>query len=305
MRPQIVLIILCILAASGCRQESTSDASVRLTTDLNGFVLNLDKQAPRLTVGVGESGEQLIRDNPYLRKVVWLPKTGDGNVFNEMRFALETTTDLYYNDSDIRLRVCAHRVSIDGNASFKRGVAFVGIKLCEAPINNYKRALHLAKEAIQQLERENPTIRNLREFYRTTPQQELTALGGNSWEGIAITHFKTMPTNRDNRDRDYLFTFEEADSHFTNKLSNPQYTKDVWNQPRLQGGGALLAVYAGKYAIFELSVHSDAHWGGQNLTKEKLDEQRYNVTMHFRLRSDLEPNMFPKGTDGSQVAPSK
>lgn len=292
MRQQVYLIFLCAVLLLGCRQEATSDAPVQLTTDVNGFVLNLGKEVPRLTVGVGDSGEQLIKNNPYLKNVVWLPKPGDGNVFDEMRLGLEATTDVYYNDGDIKLHVCAHRVSADGDKQFKHGVAFVGIKLCEAPISDYKRALYLAKEVVRQLEYQNPVIRNLRDFYRTAPQRELTAMGGRIWEGIAVKHFKTMPANRDNRDRDYLFTFEEADMHFAKKLANPEYTKDVWDQPRLQGGRALLAVYAGKYAIFELGVHADTHWGGQNLTKEKLDEQRYNITMHFRLRNDLEPALL-------------
>ena len=143
-----------------------------------------------------------------------------------------------------------------------------------------------------QLEKENPNITNLRDFYRTASQSELNKIGGELWENIATKHFVSWPVSRDRPDsHDYLLTPEEAIDYFANKIKNPKFENDINGFPRLQGGQVLVGVYAGKYAIFEIGINAMENWGGQHLTKEQLDEQRYDVTMHFRLRSDVDPNV--------------
>ncbi|MBI3561601.1 MAG: hypothetical protein HY080_07805 [Gammaproteobacteria bacterium] len=290
MRTRNIFILLSMAAILGCGQKPDSGAAVKLYTDIHGFVFHSSSKPPRLLLGVGDSGEKLLQQNPFLKGVLWLPKAEEKQVMDEMRLSLQATTDVHYSDGDLRLQVCAHSVSADGNSAFKLGVAFVGIKLCEAPVNDYKRALQLAKEVVTQLQQENPRIHNLNDFYRKATQAQLLAMGGHSWADAATKYFCNLPARRDNPDSgEYLYGFEEADVYFSNTLTNPRFKDDVNGQPRLQGGDALLGVYAGKYAIFEIGVTATQNWGGTNLTPAQLDEQRYDISMHFRLRNDVDP----------------
>jgi len=225
MYPHLMLALMTSLLISGCSAGTDQNNSVELVTDMNGFVLNQGKGIPRLVIGAGDTGERLIQNNRYLEKVIWLPKPDDGNVFDEMRLALTAQTEVIYNDGDMKLSVCAHSVNADGNENFKGGVAFIDIKLCEAPINDYKRALKLAKDIITRLERDNPQISNLKTFLRSAPQHEITSMGGKIWERFPIKVFETMPAPRDDLDRNYLLSWEEAEAHFASKLGKPEIPK--------------------------------------------------------------------------------
>jgi hypothetical protein len=52
---------------------------------------------------------------------------------------------------------------------------------------------------------------------------------------------------------------------------------------------AKVGVYAGKKALFEIGVAKTAHFGGDNLTEEQRRTMRYEITMSFRLRDDVDP----------------
>lgn len=262
--------------------------SPHLFVDMNGFVLNSSERKVTVNVGVGQSDEEFLRTNPLLKDVIWRPKDSDGHVFNEMRFSLQSDADIIYSDGDFKFTVCAHNVSADGNEDFKHGVAFVGIKLCESPINDYKRAIELAMEVIRQVEQNGPDVKNMGAFYRTATVDELAKIGGRNWKDSATQFFKDLPPKRRNPDSgEYLFSSAEAEAYFAEKLAHPTYQKDVNDLLRPTVGRTTLGIYAGRQTIFEIGVNSNNNYGGTNLTKAEIDELRYDITMGIRLRSDI------------------
>ncbi len=279
-----LIAIQIILSVLGCNRHQ-DNRSTYIQTDANGVALNYGTATPVIKLGVGHSGETFLQMNPELRSAVFLPRPNDGNILKEMRFSLNSKAQVEYDDGDTRTVIVACSVSADGDENFSYGVSFVGLQLCDSPINDHKKALEKAANVIRDLKEKNPRIEDLSNFYRTASPENLEKFGGKLWQGLAVKFNDSWPAPRDDIEREYLFTFEEADRYFTNKITNPTFKADINDLPRLQGGHALLGVYAGKYAIFEIGVHSDPHWGGTNIPKEKLNDQRYEITMHFRLRN--------------------
>lgn len=70
--------------------------------------------------------------------------------------------------------------------------------------------------------------------------------------------------------------------------------KEAVDHPRLDADGrpvnmvATLGVYAGKWAVIELGVSSQAYYGGQNLSPEQRMARRYSVELNLRLRNDVD-----------------
>lgn len=281
------VIAVCVLTIPHNRRSDDSK-SQHLFTDMNGFVLNSSAHKITVNVGVGQSNEEFVHANPLLKDVVWRPKDSDGQVFNEMRFSLQSDSDINYSDGDLKFTVCGHSVSADGNEDFKHGVAFVGIKLCESPINDYKRAIALAMQVIRQVEKNGPDLKNMEVFYRTATAEELNKIGGPIWKDSATQFFKDLPPRRTNPDSgEYIFSSVEAEAYFAKKLAHPTYQKDVNDLLRPIEHRTKLGIYAGRKTIFEIGVSSNNHYGGTNLTKAELDELRYDITMGVRFRSDI------------------
>lgn len=245
--------------------------------DPNGFVLGGDnaKTARPLYVGVGDSPERLIARNPYLKDFVWVPQPDDE--IGEMRLSLENFSQVHYDDGDIKLEVCAYSSSVDGHKPFKRGVATVGIVLCEQPENDYKRTLQIAGDLIHQFEQNNPGAENLRTPYLADNQAYLVRIGGPNWE------------KKGWRGRESLFTLEEAGQQFAEDVDHPKLKTDAWGQSQPVGGRCLVGVYAGKRVIVEMGVNSTVKYGGNNLTDEQRLAMRYTISMSFRLRADVDP----------------
>lgn len=284
------IISLAILII-GCARQTDATEPKKLYVDINGLALNTSNDKILVNVGVGETGEEFLTRNPSLRGVVWNPQDVDGHAFNEMRFALQSDAEVAYSDGDISFNVCAHSISADGNSSFRHGVAFVGIKLCESPINNYKRAIELAAEVVKKMESSSPNVKNFSTFYQTASVEELAKIGGNLWKDNGTRFFKDLPPRRNNPDSgEYLFSPTEAEKYFANKLANPSYKQDINDLQRPITYHVLLGVFAGEKTIFEIGVSSKNNYGGTNLTQAQMDELRYDITMGIRFRNDVSPN---------------
>jgi hypothetical protein len=292
--PPVSRLLYALGASLVAACEPLGDPFVRPFVDPNGFVLNSGTKAPKFVVGVGYSADELTGKNPYLKGVI--SPLGKHHVVDELRLALQATTQLHYDDGDLKLNVCAHSSNADGTSGLKRGVAFVGIKLCDSPINDYGLALQRTKQVIDQLVEGNPDIQDISRLYRTAPQAELTKIGGKIWSSIATKRFKDLPAPRDDpKSMDFLHTFESAGARFASLTSGSEPKRRL--DGRIDGGNALLGVYAGKFAIFEIGVNGTEAYGGSNLSKAQRNAIRYDVTMHFRLRADVDPSIFDRPRD--------
>jgi hypothetical protein len=262
-----LLIGLMIAAASGIAACQPQDEHKKLRKDMNGMILGDDaKPVQALYVGVGDTATRLMEHNPYLRQF----KLRDQE---ELRLPLMTKLDVHYDDGDIKLDVgCALTTNVDGNARFP-GVAFIGIKLCDQPLNDWRPALQRATEIMQKLEQRNLQVQNLRDFYLNASEPELQKVGGDIWQ-------------RSTHDIDQLLTLEEANAKFLKESNNGNV--EILSGKR-SNTYAYVGVYASKYTIFEIGISKTANFGGDNLTEAQRQTMRYEITMSFRLRNDINP----------------
>lgn len=261
-----LLIGLMLAAASGLAACEPQSEQGKLRKDMNGMILGDDtKPTQSLYVGVGDTATQLMERNPYLKQF----RLSDQE---ELRLPLMTKLDVHYDDSDMKLDVgCAFTTNIDGSKRFL-GAAFIGIKLCEQPLNDWKPALQRAAEIMRHLEQQSPQVKNLRDFYIHASEPELQRLGGEIWQ-------------RSTHDMDMLRTLDEANAKFSGEASRG-------NEEILSGNRrntyAFVGIYMGKYSIFEIGVSKVANFGGDNLTEDQRRTMRYEVTVSIRLRNDVD-----------------
>ena len=267
-----LLIGLLLAAASGLAACQPQGEQGKLRKDMNGMILGDDtKPAQPLHVGVGDTATRLRERNPYLKQF----KMSDQE---ELRLPLITKLDVHYDDGDIKLDVgCAITTNIDGDERFP-GAAFIGIKLCEQPLNDWKPALQRAAELMSQLERQNPQVQNLRAFYAQATDTELQKIGGNS-------------LRKSQHDLYALRTIEDADAKFGQEAAKG-------NTEILDGGQsntyARVGMYAGSKMLFTIGISKVANFGGNNLTEDQRRTMRYEVTMSFRLRNDFDPKSIKR-----------
>lgn len=268
---RFLLLFSCLPLLAACKQ---SDGE-KMILDQYGFAHTADASVPAqiLNIGIGETAGELVTSNPYLSNVV--PQTispGD-----QLRLAIETTVQVRYRDSDLEWDFCAKSVNADGNDTNRNRVAYIGAQLCDPPTNDYQAAFSLAKQLMQQLEKRNPTVENLRSFYLTATHERLVAIGGELWanverkRGLADSYEKLLPV-------------EEEESRFKAALANPQLDDDG----RPVNMRAMVGVYASRRAIIEIGVSSQAYYGGNNLSQEQRMARRYSVGLNIRLRSDID-----------------
>lgn len=131
---------------------------------------------------------------------------------------------------------------------------------------------------MRRLEQQNPQVQNLRDFYLRASEQELQKIGGDIWQ--KSTH-----------DIDMLRTLEEADVKFAQEAAGGN--EEILSGKR-RSTLANVGVYAGKHTIFEIGVSKVADFGGSNLTEEQRRTMRYEVTMSFRLRNDVDPKVVQR-----------
>jgi len=193
-----------------------------------------------------------------------------------LRLPLETALDLHYDDGDLKLDVgCVISANVDGNERFP-GAAFIGLKLCEEPLNDWSAALDRAAEVMRRLEQQNPHVKDLRVFYLSATEPELQKIGGKIWR--KSTH-----------DLDVLLTLAEAREKFAREAAGGH--EEILNGRR-GNTYAKVGVYAGKRALFGIGVSKTANFGGDNLTEEQRRTMRYEITMSFRLRNDVDPALL-------------
>jgi hypothetical protein len=277
MRVHIQLLLGAVMAASAglTACQPSNDRSVALRRDMNGMVIGNSKQpGQRLTVGVGDTVSALVERNPFLGQ---LKLSAD----RELRLPLQSTFDMHYDDGDLKLDVgCVIRANIDGNKRFL-GAAFIGMKLCEEPLDDWNSAIDKAVEVMRRLEQQNPQIRDMRSFYLTASELELQAIGGPLWR-------------KSDQDLFTLLTPEQARAKFAQEAGNghEEILRGRWKNTLANVG-----IYVGSKAIFEIGVSKTAHFGGDNLTEAQRRTMRYEITMSFRLRYDVDPATL-RGREG-------
>jgi hypothetical protein len=270
MRAHVKKFLLGVLIAGSASLvacQPSGERGVTLRKDINGMVIGDDKRpGQRLAVGVGDSVTRLVQRNPFLKQI----GLSEGRI---LRLPLETTLDPHYDDGDLKLDVgCVISANVDGNARFP-GVALVGMSLCEQPLNDWNAAVEKAVEAMRRFEQQNPQAKDLRAFYRSATEPELQAIGGKAW-------------HKSTHDLDVLLTVEEAKAKFTREAGAGH--EEILSGRR-KNTFAMTGIYAGKKALFEIGISKSANFGGDNLTEEQRRTMRYEITMSFRLRNDVDP----------------
>lgn len=247
--------------------QPSGEGGVTLRKDINSMVVGDDRRpGQRLTVGVGDSVTKLIQRNPFLGQV----GLSEGQL---LRLPLETKLDLHYDDGDLKLDVgCVISANVDGNARFP-GVALVGISLCEQPLNDWNATVDKAAEVMRRFEQQNPQAKDLRAFYLSATEPELQAIGGKVWRKSA-------------HDLDVLRTVEEAKAKFGREAAAGH--EEIFRGWR-KNTFAMTGIYVGRKALFEIGISKMANFGGDNLTEEQRRTMRYEITISFRLRNDLDP----------------
>ncbi len=272
--------LACLLSAfmvSACGDRKGPD----LLVDQNGFVLSASGVQPTVKVGVGMAAADLLAKNPALRKVAWIPSSG--NVFDELRLSLQTQTDLKYDDGIMGFSVCAHSVSIDGNEELKVGVAVVGFTVCDPTVDDPSVAIKQAAHLIELLRAQQPKVVDLSAVYRTASQEELTRIGGKLWRDLAVRRFSTVPAPRDDpSSMDHLKTLDEAQTYFQARKVNGVAKRRA--DGRIDVGLVLVGVFATDKAIVEVGISGADAFGGQHLTSEPQNAIRYQAGMSVRLR---------------------
>jgi hypothetical protein len=264
------LLLGALIAASAgfAACQPSGDRGVTLKKDINGMVISDDgKPGQRLTVGVGDSVMKLVQRNPFLKQF----SLSEGQM---LRLPLQTTLDLHYDDSDLKLDVgCVIRANVDGNARLPDGAALIGMKLCEEPLNDWRAAVEKATEVMRRFEQQNPQAKDLRAFYLSATEPELQAIGGKVWR-------------KSDQDLFALLTPEQAKAKFAREVAggHEEILSGRWKNTLANVG-----LYAGKKALFEIAVSKTANFGGDNLTEDQRRTMRYEITMAFRLRNDVDP----------------
>jgi hypothetical protein len=262
------LVVGALIAATAglAACQPSGERGTTLRKDINGMVIGDDRRPTQpLTVGVGDSVTRLVQRNPFLKQL----GLSEGQM---LRLPLETTLSLHYDDGDLKLDVgCVIRANVDGNERFP-GAAFIGMKLCEEPLNDWNAALDRAAEVMRRLEQQNPQAKNLRAFYLSATEPELQKIGGKIWR-------------KSDQDLFALLTPEQARAKFAREAAggHEEILSGRWKNTLANVG-----IYVGKKALFEIGVSKTANFGGDNLTEEQRRTMRYEITMSFRLRNDVD-----------------
>lgn len=262
-----LLLGVLIAASTGLAAcQPSGDRGVTLKKDINGMVIGDDRRpGQHLTVGVGDSVTKLVQRNPFLKQL----GLNEGQM---LRLPLQTTLDLHYDDGDLKLDVgCVIRANIDGNDRFP-GAAFIGMKLCDEPLNDWNAAVDKAAEVMRRFEQQNTQAKDLRAFYLSATEPELQAIGGKTW-------------HKSTHDLDTLLTIEEAKAKFAREAAGGH--EEILSGRR-KNTLANVAIYAGKKALFGIGISKTTHFGGDNLTEEQRRTMRYEITMDFQLRNDAD-----------------
>ena len=158
---------LCLVALSGCLPKEEHKLQV-----VNGFVLgDRDGPAQPLVVGVGDSAQQLMERNPFLRSL-------GINVNRPLNLPLKTKLDVTYDDGSVKFKVgCAKGAGLDGDSEFP-GVSYAGFGLCEANVNDWQAATRQAWALIHEFMRTHPDAQDLKPWLATATWEDWISLAG-------------------------------------------------------------------------------------------------------------------------------
>lgn len=259
---------IIVTGASLAACQPSGERGLTLKRDANGMLIGNDKRpAQRLTVGVGDHVTKLVQRNEFLKQL----GLSEGQ---ELRLSLETTLDPHYDDGDIKFDVgCVSGANVDGNKRLPSGVTLLGLSLCNPTLNDWDAAVDKAVEVIRRFEQQNPPAQDLRHFYRSATEPELQAIGGQTWR-------------KSDQDLFALLTPEQARAKFAKEASEDH---EEIVSGRWKNTFANVAIYAGKKTLFQIGISKSANFGGDNLTEEQRRTMRYEITMSFRLRNDVDP----------------
>ncbi len=265
---RLLLGTLIVTSASWALCQPSGVRSLILRKDVNGMLIGNDKRpGQRLTVGVGDSLTKLAQRNAFLNQL-------SVNEGQELRLSLETTLEPHYDDGDIKFDVdCVMSANVDGNKRLPQGVTLVGLTLCEPPLNDWEAAVAKAAEIMSRFEKQNPQATDLRAFYLSATEPELQAIGGKTWR-------------KSEQDLFALLTPQQARAKFAKEAAGGH---EEIISGRWKNSLANVAIYAGKKALFQIGISKSANFGGNNLTEEQRRTMRYEITMSFRLRNDVDP----------------
>jgi hypothetical protein len=225
-----------------------------------------------LRVGVGDTVQELLQQNPYLG-------TLQMHRGSDVRISVAGDSRLEYRDPIIALDIdCVSSVYLDSGQRFS-GVEFVGAKLCATSIGRWAPAISLANDVLRQLAARNPVATDFRHFYSTASEGDLVRIGGEAWR-------------RFSHDSSRLITPEQAAEKFSKEAARGD--DEVVSGVR-RSTEAFLGVFVSDYVIFEIGISKVGDLGGANLSESDRRRMRYEVTLGFRLRNDVDASKMRSG----------
>lgn len=248
---------ILILSCSACRPQDSG-----VNVDMNGFVLGDDAKMPKpLVVGVGETVDQFLARNSFLRDIK-IP--GGDHVLN---LPVLTRTDATYDDGEIKFHIgCSFTTNIDGNNKYV-GINSVGFQLCDPVINDWTLATHRAAQIIAEFERQNPHLVSLREFRKSTSLAEAEKV----WEGVLFDRWTKVEFPLAEEEVNHFFKKEAAEGH----VRQLQYNQNTY---------VVMAAFMGKKASVRFGISKETYWAGENLTEEQKKTMKYVVVISFLHR---------------------
>jgi hypothetical protein len=210
-------------------------------------------------VGIGDTTAGLLEKNPFLdaRRL-----EGPG----PLRLMLDShQTEVRYDDGDLKLEVCADRVTADGD---DRRVDSVGIRQCELFVNDSDAAVAAALELLHEFERANPRARNLTAWYVEATDDQIE-----KFEGEKVHRHETLYQP---------VTPAKAKERFAELKNRVAGQSDVSGSS--VASNAVLGVYEGRRSNFYLGVHSFKTFGGDDLSPQQERAITFTVEAYFRRK---------------------
>jgi hypothetical protein len=267
-RARLVILLLSMFPLT-CMADSAAQppGSTHLKKETHGMVIDDDSlPAKPLTVGVGDTVAALVRRNPFLG-------TMGLEGASELRLPITTRFQFRYDDGDLRFDAgCVDRGNVSGNERFA-GAAFVGMRLCRHSVGDWKAAVDIAADAMRRLRQQNPHLKDLGDFYRKASEPELQKVGGPTWK-------------KSDHELYALLTLDEARAKLARQEAGGH--EDIVSG-RHTGSLTTVGIFSGEKALVEFGISKTGHLGGENLTSAERRIMRYEVSMSFRWRHDVNP----------------
>jgi len=253
--PCVLIAAGCMLAVSACAMEEHSASAG------TGTQAQTDSPLREFVVGIGDSPAKLVERNSYLRD-------DDLDRLGVLRLSMQDAdTRVLYDDGDIKLDTCAATVNADGIEATT--VDFVGIGYCKSFETDFSQALEAAGLIIRKFESNNPNARKLNEWHLNASDAQVNRLEGRK-------------TNR-SEELYQPVSIGQARERFERLIEFAKLAPKNDLDRALQSH-ALLGVYEGEGAIFEIEVKAAKAMGGENLSDAQDREINFSIEMGFRKK---------------------